>query len=209
MAGTARRYTRVVSDMPRLVRLTAIASLAVVAVIVAGCIEGAGGRGPASRSGASNSSPTPSSVTKSDGTFELTISTPNARIAPNEPIPITTTLTYVGPKPGIEAAGSGGGLVAFSLEEVGGTRSIHSAITADCRTGYRFTRGVPVEQRFGKSGGFSQEDPNADFIRTYLTDPVLRLPVGRWRIVADLIASDGMCDAGAHVLSAPLEITVG
>jgi len=199
-----------VSDMPKLVRSAALVPLAVVAVLVAGCIQGAGAPGQASPPGSSSTSPTPSRVTKSDGTFEVTISTPNAHVAPNEPITIRTTLTYVGPKPSIEAAGSGGGLVAFSLEEVGGTRSIHSAITADCRTGYRFTRGVPVEQRFGKSGGFSQEDPNADFIRTYLTDPVLRLPAGRWRVVADLNASEGTCTAdGGHVLSVPLEITVG
>jgi hypothetical protein len=70
-------------------------------------------------------------------------------------------------------------------------------------------RGVVVDVPFAKSGGYSATDPKDAFARWYLSDPVLRLPAGRWRIVANLVAYVGTCTAdGAHTLAAPIEVLV-
>ena len=79
--------------------------------------------------------------------------------------------------------------------------------TADCAQ-HDYTRGVPVPVPFRKSGGFSEDDPNADFYRVYFADPVLRLPSGRWRIGASAGGFLVPCEMDAPMVEIHLEAEV-
>jgi hypothetical protein len=65
----------------------------------------------------------------------------------------------------------------------------------------------PLRVPYGKSGGYSPEDPNAEFYRRYLDDPELRLPPGIWRIyaLANLIVGH---DCGGESLSLTASVIV-
>jgi hypothetical protein len=118
-----------------------------------------------------------------DAEFLLTMRVGSARYRAGEPIDIAWTLTYRGPKDGIDALGSGSGLIGLSLAQLEGPLRIESAMSADCRP-YRFLRGEAVPVPYRKSGAYSAADPNAAFYKAYFDDPVVRLPAGTWKLTA-------------------------
>lgn len=141
-----------------------------------------------------------------DPLFHLTIESDRARYAADEPIAVAATLRYVGSDDRTRVTSSGGGLVAFAIEQLDGPIDMAPARTADCAN-YLYTRGDVEELPFQKSGGFSDEDPLADFWRDFFEDPELRLPAGEYRISAQGIYGPPECGT-EHTLEASIVIVV-
>ncbi len=115
---------------------------------------------------------------------------------------------WTGPKPQASIWGSGSGPVAFGLAQIDGDIVIAGArMTADC-VSHEYARLVPVALPFRKSGGFSNDDPNAAFYKAFFADPVLRLPAGRWRVTASLSGFLEACDADAPGVGINLEAMI-
>jgi hypothetical protein len=123
------------------------------------------------------------------------------------PIDISATLTWDGPAPRATVWGSGSGVVSFVIQQLDGTIAVGGAMTADCRA-HDFDRLVPVTIPFAKSGGYSEDDPNADFYRTFYADPVLRLPSGRWKVSAETIGYLRPCEMNAPLLDIKLSAEI-
>jgi hypothetical protein len=138
--------------------------------------------------------------------FRLTIAVSSATYRVDEPIEVRTVLAYAGPAPSIEVAGSGSGLVGFSLQQLDGPIAVDAAGTSDCAP-WTLKRGDNLIP-FQKSGGYSADDPQADFFARYLNDPQLRLPAGTWRITALASLARPGCDGGGVNLSAAVDVTV-
>jgi hypothetical protein len=91
----------------------------------------------------------------------------------------------------------------FGLKQLDGTLEMGGAQDAVCDH-KSYDRGVATPIPFAKSGGFTDDDPNAPFYRQFYGDPRLILPPGRWRLS---ITSDGFlgdCQAGAPTLDLAL-----
>jgi hypothetical protein len=146
-----------------------------------------------------------------DGLFVLELVVGKAVYAAGEPIEAAATLRYGGPEGAIEAYGSGGGLIGFGVEHLDGQLGMGPGFEADCAT---HQLRPSVTERFSKSGGFSPDDPHADWIRAYFADPLLRLPAGSWRVfaVADFMATPGQpglgCSGEQHSLTVDVRIEV-
>jgi hypothetical protein len=138
--------------------------------------------------------------------FRLTIAVSSATYRVDEPIEVRTVLAYAGPAPSIEVGGSGSGLVGFSLQQLDGPIAVDAAGTSDCAP-WTLKRGDNLIP-FQKSGGYSADDPQADFFARYLNDPQLRLPAGTWRITALASLARPGCDGGGVNLSAAADVTV-
>jgi hypothetical protein len=67
-----------------------------------------------------------------------------------------------------------------------------------------YDRGVATPMRFTKSGGFTDDDPNAPFYRQFDGDPRLILPPGRWRLSITTEGFIGECQQGAPSLDLAL-----
>jgi hypothetical protein len=165
------------------------------------CLSGCGDGGLTS----ANDAPLPVAEV-SNGHFRLALRATTARYAAGEPIAVGATLTYAGPARQIEVAGSGSGLVGFGVEQVDGNIKILPAGTADCHP-WTLPRGDTIIP-FQKSGGFSADDPGADFFEDYFHDPALRLPAGTWRISAEAVIFPPDCDGPPTSLATSIEVTV-
>jgi hypothetical protein len=163
---------------------------------------------PSHPSGAPEDGTAPVEARARDARFELVLRLPRLTWAAGEPIEAEASLTYLGPADRIEVSGSGSGLVLFGLEQVEGPVRFLGAATADCvpRT---LDRGVPVVVPYRKSGGFSDDDPNAAWYRAFFADPLLRLPPGSWRLsaTADGYLGNG-CDGPRYHLLVLAELRV-
>lgn len=149
----------------------------------------------------------PVSVTAADAGFRLTLESSGRTFVDGQPIEVRATLVYEGDAPEATVWGSGDGPVFFSLSQVDGPIVIGSAASDDC-TNRVFARGVPVPFPFVKSGGFSNDDPNAAFYRAFFADPQLRLPAGTWRIVGQATGYLAPCEMEAPTLDVRTEIQV-
>lgn len=148
-----------------------------------------------------------------DDAFSLSIEASNDRFQAGEPIAVEATVEYIGPLTAIEVAGSPG-LPGFGVEQLDGANHAEPGYGLSCVT-YAFNRGRPVSFPFVKSGGYSEADPNAAFMKAYLNisgdlpDPALRLPAGTWRIYADLSVGEGGCGGTLrHELRASITVVV-
>ena len=142
-------------------------------------------------------------VTGRDAGFVLALQLGSTVVDAGAPIDVAAQLTWEGAAPEGSVWSSGSGPVGFSIEHLDGDLDIGGAMTSDC-VQHDYARLVPAAIPFQKSGGFSNEDVNAEYFRAYFADPVLRLPAGNWRVVA--IASGFLqpCEFGAPAF----EITV-
>jgi hypothetical protein len=116
------------------------------------------------------------------GPFRLELELRKATYAVGEPIEGIARLRYAGPG-GIEIAGSGGGLIGFSLVDVDGPRDVGGGQDLACAA-YDLDPQTPFTTGLQKSGGFDPNNPAHDFAEAFLNDPVYRLPAGRWEIQA-------------------------
>ena len=143
-----------------------------------------------------------------DDRFELVLESTKVRWSAGEPIHLRATLRYIGSETGVDYAASGGGPIAFSLREIGGTRVVDYVRTADCRP-YTIATDEPLVVPYQKSGGFSPGEPNEAFLRAFLADPVLSLPAGSWEVTADMELYVPTCERDTDVhLSAALTLIV-
>jgi hypothetical protein len=185
-------------------RAARAARAAPIVALLAGLLVGAcGGDGPPE--------PTPGAVIldgRDDG-FLLVLRVAADVVDAGAPIDIAATLTWEAPAPRTTVWGSGSGPVTFNVEQIDGDIVLGGAMTADCAP-HEFARLVPVAFPFRKSGGFSDDDPNADFYRAYFADPVFRLPAGRWRVTASAGGYLEPCemDAPAFDITLATEILV-
>ena len=139
--------------------------------------------------------PTPSVPELATGTVSgqgmtLSVTAEPAVVAAGERIEVEAVLTNDGPDP-IELSGSGSGVVFFSVTRLDdGLTSGEPVMTDDCAP-HDVPAGEPIIVPFAKSGGWSEDDPDAAFLRTYFADPELTLPPGAWRIDVTTAATIG------------------
>lgn len=132
----------------------------------------------------------------------LSVTAEPAVVAAGEPIDVQAVVTNDGAEP-IVLSGSGAGFVFFSVTRVeDGLTSGEPVMTSDCAPHVVPPR-EPVTVPFSKSGAWSDEDPNAAFLRTYLADPELTLPSGTWQIDISTAAT-----IGEHCVGEPLDLTL-
>ena len=117
------------------------------------------------------------------------------------------TLSLLG-SGGEDFGASGQGPIGFGFDEVGGSRHIGPVWTADCRYD-RLVAGQPRTSQITKSGGFTAEDPNVAFYRSFFADPLVHLPAGDWTItaVASFVEGAG-CSGASYTLNAAVQVHV-
>ena len=142
-----------------------------------------------------------------DAGFALSLRIGSDAVDAGAPLDVGATLTWEGAEPQASIWASGSGPVSFGIKQVDGDIVLDAVQTADCAQ-HDYTRGVAVPVPFRKSGGFSDDDPNADFYRVYFADPVLRLPTGRWRIAAGAGGFLVPCEMDAPKVEIRLEAEV-
>ncbi len=143
----------------------------------------------------------------SDGTFELTISSPKATWTVDEPIDVSATFTYVGEEQQKTIFATGGGPVGFWFEQLDGSLTNVDRLVGDTSCGsHTYVRGEPEEVPFRKSGMVGSRDPDRAFWRAWLKDPEFHLPVGTYRISAG--ASYGLSGCDETQLGAAITIAV-
>ena len=172
---------------------------ALVGLLVAGC--------------AASPTPTPEAVAQpghaeaAQGRFRLTFDLPRTTWNAREPIQGTATLQVLGTG-GADIGGSGIGLFGFAFLETGGRRKMEPGFAADCRA-YRLQAGLPTISPITKSGGFTSDDPEAAFYRSFFQDPLVHLPPGEWRIVAVASFVEGRdCSGSSHTIQAPITVLI-
>lgn len=192
-----------------------------VAVVIVGIVASlaffSGGFGIGSTSVASasppNSTPSPFAPHAEDlqGPFRLAFDVPKATWTSDEAIVGIATLALVKGS-SVELSGSAGLLHGFEFTEVNGSRHVGPVWTLECGA-YRLESGKPITKPITKSGGYTPDQPDADFYREFLKDPVVRLPAGDWTITAIAEFTEGPGCSGqrytmratnlVHVMPAP------
>lgn len=170
--------------------------------LLAGC-----GAGAPSTTAHPSESLGPVETTVADARFRLSVHADQATYLSSEAIVVHAVLTYTGTDAAFVPAGSGEGLVAFSLRQLDGTLDMEAAVTADC-VPHPMTPGVPQTIPFFKSGGYEPEATDAGFWSRFFADPVLHLPPGRWAIIAQGTIRGPECAPPQHDLTATVEVTV-
>lgn len=164
-----------------------------VALAIVGC-------GPAS---SESPTATQGAVTDEEGPYRLTFVVANTTPAANEPIEGQAQLELrLGQR--AQLSGAGGGPFAFEFAEITGARKVIPVWDAAC-AGHEVRAGAPLASRIVKSGGWSDEEPDADFYRAFFQGPEVRLPPGVWDITALATFSEG---AGCGGRSVALRATV-
>jgi hypothetical protein len=158
-------------------------------------------------------SPTPSVPELASGTVSghgltLSVTAQPVVVAADQPISVEAVVTNDGAEP-IVLSGSGSGFVFFSVTRVeDGLTSGEPVMTDDCAP-HVLQPGEPVVVPFAKSGAWTEDDPNAAFLRTYFADPELTLPSGTWRIDVSTAATIGEGCVGPQLdLALTLPVTV-
>jgi hypothetical protein len=162
----------------------------------------------ASNPGASSTpgSAAPTRAEVAGGQFRLEFELDSATWRADEPITGSARLERLGA--GDVISGSGGGPIAFNYVEVDGTRHVDYEMTADCAR-HALTRETSIVEPLSKSGGWSRDDPDADFYRQFMLGPDIRLPAGLWEITAVAVFNDGPdCASPQDNLAATLRVTI-
>ena len=189
---------------------------AVIVLVLAACGEAIAPTGSPGQSSspATPPAPEPSEVSGQpvvlegrDAGFALSLRIGSDAVDAGAPLDVGATLTWEGAEPRAAIWASGGGPVSFGIKQVDGDIVLDAVQTADCAQ-HDYTRGFPVAMPFRKSGGFSEDDPNADFYRVYFADPVLRLPSGRWGVAATTSGFLVPCEMDAPMIEIRLEAEI-
>ena len=121
---------------------------------------------------------------------------PKNRFDANEVVEIGGTLTWTGPAPTASVWHGDPGPIVYSLAQVDGRLEMGGAVATVCIS-TELERGVPLQQPYVKSVGWSNDDPDAALYRAFAADPNLHLPRGRWRVTAEVTGYLAPCDAVA------------
>ena len=170
-----------------------------------GLVVAACGGGPTS---APDERPNPTQAAVDVGRFQLTFDVARTTARPGDEIEGVATLRLLESGPGA-LSGSGSGLLGFSFHEVGGEgRSLDPAFTADCAP-HRISIDKPIVSPIVRSGGYSGDEPDADFKRSLLEASTLRLPAGTWNITAQAGFIDGAnCEGESLSLAVTVQVVV-
>jgi hypothetical protein len=214
-SGEALRRFR---DVDR--RFLLVMATAVALVVAALAIQRWSNRGAEAQATPSNSpvpqvaTPTgPVEARSADGPFTVDMRIESAVYRSGEPIAIRATLTYTGPKARETLAGSGTGLVIYSWEELDGPRHYDANGTDDCHH-YSIGRDQGMVMPFAKifsgesPGVIPDTIPDAAFWRAYFSDPLFRLPAGRYRIHAGSAFWINTCSGREYRMDPSIEIQV-
>lgn len=149
------------------------------------------------------------SSTVRDDRFDLTMTTPKASYRVEEPIPLSATLTYLGPEENVELSSEYRDAVYFSLEQLDGPLDMDGGGSRLICYPTSLTKAEPDTIPFSKSGAFSSDTPGASFWASYFADPTLRLPAGSWRISAHFKAAVGSdCAHATNALDTAVSFVV-
>src|SRR5450759_545244 len=143
--------------------------VAAFCLVVAGCAAG-NTTSTAPSQATLTPAPTPAQATDTQGRYRLVFEMPRTDWRASDAITGQATLSLIG-SDAVDFGASGSGPIAFSFEEIGGSRSVGGHGTPDCR-GYRLEAGKPVSSPLKKSGGYSGDAAPSDFNRWFMTDPL-------------------------------------
>jgi hypothetical protein len=114
----------------------------------------------------------PSTVTTS-GLFRLELVLSHLDWKADEPISGTAILSFDGSAP-TTIYGSGASVLSSAYAEVGGARKVEPVWTADCGP-HALDPATPISEALSRSGAIPNDGPEADFLRSFLTGPDVRL----------------------------------
>ncbi|HEX7613426.1 MAG TPA: hypothetical protein VF371_11695, partial [Candidatus Limnocylindrales bacterium] len=166
---------------------------AALCLVVAGCVAG-NTTSAAPSQAAPTPAPTPAQATDTQGRYQLVFELPKTDWHTTDSITGLATLSLIG-SGGVDFGSSSGGPIGFGFAEVSGSRQMGPVWTADCSSG-RLDAGQPRTSQITKSGGFTGEDPNVDFYRSFFADPLVHLPAGDWTITAVASFVEGTACSG-------------
>jgi hypothetical protein len=155
-----------------------------------------------------SASSSPVSNEVASGPFRLTLTVPKATWSAAEVIGGEAVLTTDGAATVLCA--SGGGVIGYSYQEVGGDRFMEAVMQANEQP-YPIDDANPIEIAVRKSGAsYSASQPDADFYRSWFEDPQVHLPPGAWQITAEASFFEGAPDCpGPYIrMRAPVTIHV-
>jgi hypothetical protein len=188
-------------------RRSAKAAIARPILAAALCLAAIGCSATTPTPAAPTPAPTPAQATNTQGSYQLVFELPKTDWRASDSITGLATLSLIG-SGGVDFGSSGGGPIGFGFDEVGGSRQMGPAWTADCRFD-RLVAGQPKTSQITKSGGFIGEDPNVDFYRSFFADPLVHLPAGDWTITAVASFVEGTaCSGESYTLKAAVLVHV-
>ncbi|CAN5795639.1 hypothetical protein BH24CHL6_BH24CHL6_06510 [soil metagenome] len=105
-------------------------------------------------------------------------------------------------------SGSGGGPLGFEFVEIDGRRRMSPVWTGDCAV-HQLDAASPLVSPITKSGGFSADDPDAQFYRDFFDRPDVQLTPGEWEISAVAVFREGHgCTGREHMLRASIRVDI-
>ncbi|CAM4471572.1 hypothetical protein FHS16_004351 [Paenibacillus endophyticus] len=117
-----------------------------------------------------------------DELFEMTLNIEKTAFAKGEPIDYSVSLTYIGDQDSITIWGPSTYLVFYLTD--GKRIEMEGANTTELQPTV-LKRGEKHHFPFHKSGGYSQDDPDASFWKTFYGEKELLLPSGTYLIAAN------------------------
>lgn len=150
--------------------------------------------------------PVPVQVASVEGPFELTLLLPRSVYGANEPITGEIRLAVLDGA-ARTIGGSGGGPLATSFAEFGGTRRMEAGWDSSCGS-FEVLPAAPLRDSLSKSGGWSADDPNDAFYEAFFAAPDIRLPPGTWDVSARASFSEGDCGGPMHEMTTTARILV-
>jgi hypothetical protein len=147
------------------------------------------------------------SAAATEGAFRLELVLPHLDWKASDAITGTAILSFDGSAP-TTIYGSDLSVIVFSYAEVGGRRKVDPVWISDC-AGRPLDPATPLNADLSKSGAMPNSGPDADFLRSFLTGPDVRLPAGTWDITALATFTEGDgCVGVEHSMKATVRITV-
>jgi hypothetical protein len=136
--------------------------------------------------------------------FALSLSASHDTYVAESPIDVSATTQYVGPD-AITVSTYG---VVFGFEQLDGTLEMYPASGLMCGSLRTLEPGDQDGWAYNKSGSWDNGDPNAEFYRQYIADPLLRLPAGEYRVFAYLSFMNEHCPGESVSVTSSIVIHV-
>ncbi len=147
--------------------------------------------------------PQPIAAEDNDLVFKLVVRSPASRFAPGQAMTITSEIVYLGPR-ARETMYHAASPVGWTIEQLDGPARMGGGMDLPClRT--EVAAGAPHAVPFQKAGVPDEAGP---FTQTWYQEQALRLPAGRWRIIANMSVSLDDCGGEPHALMVPIEVLV-